>query len=210
MRELRSWAFCRHRPSLLRHKAAPASAAPPRSQSYTSSPADPQARLFYNPAFNDDTITRMSDSKSVIRWGGRGPGQGCQWQCGGRRVPGLPAAWGLTAKRLQPLPRSASHIPRPGYTMRSQSARLSVGRSAAGSQAAAPQAEAPAQRRGREVSQSLDSLDSQARQEKLQKLRAAVEALETDAAEGRLGSGKRSVRRRGCVAGHTAWARHAA
>ncbi len=36
-------------------------------QSYTSSPLDPQARLFYNPAFNDEAIPRMSDSKSVMR-----------------------------------------------------------------------------------------------------------------------------------------------
>lgn len=44
------------------------------------------------------------------------------------------------------------------------------------------------------ASHSLGSLDTGARRDKLGKLRAAVEALEADAAEGRLVSGKRQAR----------------
>lgn len=43
-----------------------ASAPPAPPQSYTSSPVDPQARLFYNPAYN--TEPGMSQSKSLIRF----------------------------------------------------------------------------------------------------------------------------------------------
>lgn len=62
---------CRQR---LRRRALPRPPAP--LQSYTSSPVDPNARLFYNPAYNDDTLTRMSDSKSIIRCGGELGGWG--------------------------------------------------------------------------------------------------------------------------------------
>lgn len=55
-------------------------------QSYTSSPVDPQARLFYNPAFNSDDVSRMSESRSIIRcaeYVGEAPP--------GERVDGAPA-----------------------------------------------------------------------------------------------------------------------
>lgn len=111
-----------------------------RLQSYTSSPLDPQARLFYNPAYNDDTITRMSDSKSIIRWVGGVVDTNTGAEAG-QLVPTHPRAL-----RLPPPPRcSASHIPRPGYLTRSVSQPASM--------RAAPQAS----------SQTQGSLDTQAR-----------------------------------------------
>ncbi|KAL4459030.1 hypothetical protein ABPG75_013895 [Micractinium tetrahymenae] len=121
-------------------------------QSYTSSPMDPQARLFYNPAYN--TEPGMSESKSLI---------------------------------------SASHVPRPGYPVRMPlTARPNLG----GASEAAESAHSvpdPAVRRLQSVNRSLDSLDTLARRDKLDRLRAAVEALEADAAAGALASGGRKV-----------------
>lgn len=100
-------------------------------QSYTSSPLDPNARLFYNPAYNDEAIPRMSDSKSVLRWG-----RAQQWQAG--HATALASGGGEASRpRLQPAPAmskpslplesrpcSASHVPKPGYLRRLPSSAL--------------------------------------------------------------------------------------
>lgn len=37
-------------------------------RSYTISPLDPKAKLFYNPTFNNDELLRSSLDASALRW----------------------------------------------------------------------------------------------------------------------------------------------
>lgn len=122
-------------------------------QSYTSSPRDPQARLFFNPTFNAADLPAMSACSSVV---------------------------------------SRSHVPRPGHAVAASvrmplSARIeSPSRGDAAFSAAATADVRYGALTSRDGLARSGSLLHEERRAKLDKLRAAVEALEADAASGRL------------------------
>lgn len=140
----------------------PLHSAPPSLplQSYTSSPIDPQARLFYNPAFNSGPA--MSESGTVVRWATQGPRATRAEPCCEAALHACPPQI-YAHPPSRPRPRcSASHVPRPGYALRMPLSARPSQAAAAASEAAEPPSN-PAARRTQSVNRSLDSLDTRAR-----------------------------------------------